>query len=154
MEDGRAEWGEPTPYFVLRLEGGEHGFSVVLSRLCGASLKVGRKTVFKEVDALVGAERGSGVAERAEYFGLLHRGLYSMRGGLDCERAECECSVKDGVCGRCRAVSHNERLFVWRECFDGLFPMGKGHWFSGVSDACGSVGAAGLPWLMCWDSVV
>ena len=90
-----------------------------------------------------GADFGAG---RARLFGLLNAGLYSLQEG-------CMCSVRSGVCATCATVEPKRRGWAWRDCFDGAFPLGGNHWFTGVTEAAGCVGAAGLPWLMCWEGV-
>ncbi|KAF2675654.1 hypothetical protein K458DRAFT_206683 [Lentithecium fluviatile CBS 122367] len=55
----------------------------------------------------------------------------------------CGC-VLSSVCGRCAALPVGGRRFVEQDRFSGVFPRGRLHWWSGVTDAVkGSVCQAG-----------
>jgi hypothetical protein len=65
-----------------------------------------------------------------DLFKQLSRGLFSSA-------VDCGCSVEGGICEQCGGLSdvEEQRRFVYRNQFSGVYPEGKGHWFAGVTDA-------------------
>jgi hypothetical protein len=135
-------------YLVVKVQGPNRDYAVALSLLSKEALEVAIGSVFPDVDRIVGCGSAVSVsAQQLELFSLLHAGLYSSAAG-------CKCSVGAGVCTVCTKVRRTCRRFVWRDRFDGVFPLGPSHWFSGVTDACGDVGKSQIPWLFCWECAV
>jgi hypothetical protein len=65
----------------------------------------------------------------------------------------CRRSFRAELCIDSKCVNDSHGSFLMRDCFSGLYPLGEGHWFTGVTDAGGLVGSHGLPWLMCWEGI-
>lgn len=71
-------------------------------------------------------------------FSVLDAGAFSSG-------ADCVCTAWS-VCSRCEAVCKTQHKFVDQWMFTGLFPLGLGSWWTGVSDAVGFV-RDGIRWL-------
>jgi hypothetical protein len=132
---------ERKSYLVVKAEGDDLDCSVAISLFGTAALDA----VVSRVTPLLRSVYGSGndfKQRRLELFLHLQHGLYSSG-------STCPCSPASGVCTVCSAVPIERRLFIWRDSYDGVRPLGGGHWFTGVMDAGGIVALGWLPWLFC-----
>jgi hypothetical protein len=134
-------------YIVVKITCEEGSEGVVICELCIDGFDIVVEHIVKESAALWCSEEGRWVDRLAELLCRLQRGAYS-------KKADCKCGMVAGVCAPCQFVKRNERRFVWRDRFDGVFPLGKEHWFSGVTDAVGTVCGGYMPWLFCWEGTV
>jgi hypothetical protein len=71
-----------------------------------------------------------------------------LDGGAFSGSFPCAC-VLGHVCTSCRAVPESERRFVEQGCYDGMFPYGDDHWWTGVTDGAGELRGE-KPWMMCF----
>ena len=84
--------------------------------------------------------KGRGISIQG-FYRSLDAGLYSLT-------SHCTCT-DTGVCGGCREAHLSASRFVAQHQFQGPYPRGPLHWFSGVSAAVGDVAHRQLPWLRC-----
>lgn len=66
-------------------------------------------------------------AEADAFFGLLDGGAFST--GFSCA------CVVTGVCKQCKQLEEESRRFIVQDRYEGVFPLGKEHWWTGVTDA-------------------
>lgn len=133
-------------YLLVKAVGPNGSEGVAFSLLNVDAVDVAVRHLVKEVEELRWGSAERWVSRRAALFCLLEQGLYSCG-------PECPCSALAGVCGSCASVVPCKRRFTWRDRYDGVYPLGKKHWFRGVSDAVGTVCGGALPWLLCWQCV-
>jgi hypothetical protein len=130
-------------YLILELRDLENRSPyLVFSSFGQASLRV--------ISALVEAKVARADAEGAELRrimgsydndqivdGLLKGGFSSVE-GCECSAEQVAVDGKLGVCLTCRSQRVEDYMFVCQNYFWGVQPRGKGHWFTGWSDAIDS----------------
>jgi hypothetical protein len=86
------------------------------------------------------------VAQDCEGRGLLVQALFDR---MDAGLFSCVCEDCD-VRHACYNLNIQAGKFVVQDKFQGAYPRGHEHWFTGISAAAGDVAHQQLPWLSCY----
>jgi hypothetical protein len=78
-------------------------------------------------------------ASMSRLMSMLSRGSYSSVG-------KCSCGAGN-VCAACIRSGKTMQRFVVQDCFAGVYPYGRQHWFLGVTDGVGEVNSWHGSWL-------
>ena len=88
-------------------------------------------------------ERGMRCFRTVDAFTALDQGMFS-RGAF------CFCALGVGLCDWCEEVDEEQRMFVRQPRYEGRYPRGRRHWWTGLTDCAGEV--SGVPWTQCVHS--
>lgn len=96
--------------------------AAAIARLEAVTLENVRRLVVTQSDRIF---RGGAAAVEAL--------LKALGNGWCSARIGCRCSWQR-TCSGCSRVGLSERVFVKQVWYDGVFPLGREHWFTGVTD--------------------
>ena len=114
---------------------------VVFAALGKESLEVVMKAVLYSLSVQRQAVQfGMRCFRTADAFRALDDGMFSSG-------AECSCALGAGMCKPCEDTGQDECMFVRQVCYEGRYPRGEGHWWTGLTDCAGEV--CGVWWLQC-----
>jgi hypothetical protein len=123
-------------YLVLKVrqvQGGHYVDFVVFAEMKARAFEVLVDTVLPYLGQVDGCGRRDGAGPGTmSLMGCLDDGMFSHDEG-------CGCDLLHGVCSLCAAMAERYCRFLWQDRFDGVFPLGSGHWWTGVTDAVGLV---------------
>jgi hypothetical protein len=105
------------------------------------------RTVFQIAEALKAAEKEIATLRRKDkmetsrvLFACLHEAFYN--GWFSSDSCSCDAGglFTDGdMCESCGSVRSQWSRFVAQDCFLGLYPLGREHWWKGVTDGVSAV---------------
>jgi hypothetical protein len=121
----------------------QHWKLVAISKLDSDSLFITMRHIMPWLRGLSSAKDGCtkrGVTAQ-EFFSRLDAGMFSYTTGCACTGV--------AVCYACSRVNINSRRFLVQDRYQGAYPRGRGHWFSGATDAVRDIAHGQLMWLSC-----
>lgn len=115
---------------------------VLLAELTEESVRICVEWVIPELRWLEGKRDSDHYRHARAFFKSFTEGKFSSG-------AQCRCAGNgDWVCGACQVVARERRLFISSIRYEGLYPFGEGHWFTGVTDMCWAWSGS-YQWLFC-----
>lgn len=118
--------------------------AVAIGKLEPHSLNISMRHIMRWLQRLPVAKDGCMKRGQAtqEFFSCLNEGMFSLATGCACTGV--------AVCRECCRVHVNSRSFLVQGHYQCDHPLGRDHWFSGVTDAVGDVAHGQLVWLSCY----